>query len=381
MNAQSPPYANASKARVLAALAFEPPDIVPIFDEYWEEFRAEWRSLKGFSASGGDPNAPSSAPNDWDIVEYYGVDVRIAIPDETLWPSRARALEPSGDFTREIDGWGRVIRKRPGSYFLVEESPGMEADDHDVDALEFEPADADCRYESFEKVVAVERLRRCVFTKVGGPFIRTCFLRGMEQWLLDLALHPDFARDLVERMTDHHIAIGLESLRRANLWDTGVLINDDMCSHRGPMFSPQMFERIFLPDYARMIGAFKDAGARFVILHCDGDLRPLLPMLVDAGIDAINPVQYNAGMKIGELQRLYGRRLAYVGGMDNAQILPYGSDAEARRHFDELVEWARFGGVVLGGHSIGLDVSVQRYEFYHRTIRPGWEPPAWADGR
>jgi uroporphyrinogen decarboxylase len=361
----------------MRALAFEPPDTVPTFENFWEEFTLEWRRQKGFSPEGGDPRSPRGAPKDWDIFEYYGVDVRVAAADETPWPSGAQSLSSDGVYTRQRDGWGRTSRTREGSYFSSLESPGMAPDNHDVGGLEFEPADADGRYAEFEQVVAVERERRCVFAKVGGPFIRLSFVRGMEQWLLDLAAEQDFARELVERMVDHHIAIGLESLQRGNLWSTGIWIFDDMCSQRGPMMSPRTFERVFLPAYVRMIDTFKSAGARYVCLHCDGDLRPLLPMLVEAGIDAINPVQYSSGMKVGELREQYGDRLAYVGGVDNVQIMTSGTDREFTHHMAELSAWAQEGGVVLGSHSIGVDIRIDRYEAYHSTIRPGWSVPAW----
>ncbi len=372
MSVPEPATTNASTDRVLRALAFERPDVIPTYESYWDEFVDSWRQAKGL---GPDTHAEGSVPKDWDIVDYYGVDVGVASADETLWPSRIEELEPIGNYTRQRDGWGRVVREREGAQFSIIESTGMAEADRDVDALDFEPADQSSRYTAFEAKVAVERERRCVFAKVGGPFLRLSYLRGMEQWLMELAAEPDFARALVARMADHQIAIGLESLRRGTLWNTGIWIFDDMCSHINPMFSPRTFEDVFMPSYSRMIDAFKSAGARHVCLHCDGNLAPLLPLLIDAGIDAIQPVQYSSGMVINTLKKQYGEQLAYIGGVDNVQTLPSGTDAEARRHFAELVEWAHEGGVILGSHSIGPDISVERYDAYHAAIRPEWEFP------
>jgi hypothetical protein len=67
---------------------------------------------------------------------------------------------------------------------------------------------------------------------------------------------------LVEEVGDHLTAIGLDPLKRINAYEYGVWIYDDMCSLRGPMFSPATFERIFFPVYQKMIAAFKLAGDR-----------------------------------------------------------------------------------------------------------------------
>jgi hypothetical protein len=92
------------------------------------------------------------------------------------------------------------------------------------------------------------------------------------------------ARALADKVGEHITAVGVEALQRWSLQDTGIWIYDDMAHNGGPMFRPESFECVFLPAYRRMIAAYKAAGARYVFLHSDGDIRPILDMLVDAGI-------------------------------------------------------------------------------------------------
>lgn len=239
----------------------------------------------------------------------------------------------------------------------------------DLDRLQFDSPQLDARYTVFLKTIAALRPKRCIFCKTGGPYLRTTFLRGEADFLMDLAADAVFAKALADRMADHIIAIGLESLRRGDLYDTGLWIYDDMAYNHGPMMSPATFEKIFLPAYRRMVAAFKGAGAAKVMLHSDGNIAPLLDMLVDAGIDGINPVEPRAGLHLPSLKRKYGTKLAYVGGMCNSLVLPKGTPAEIKRQTREIIEAARPGGVVIGTHTIGPDIPVSNYLCYHQTVR------------
>lgn len=347
-----------SQERVMTALDHRPPDRLGKFDEFWGEFVEAWRAEKGFG-----PNVS--------IHDYYAIDIAICVADETAWPSAARVLEQRDGETISRDGWGRICRTVAGGFFSETLESAIQSP-RDLEAKPFEPATLDSRYEGFLKEVARLRTKRCVFVKTGGLYLRTAFTRGQTEFLMDLASDPGFARAQISRMADHLIQIGLESLRRANLWETGLWIYDDLANNRGPMMSPATFERLFLPDYTRMIQAFKQAGARKVILHCDGNLRPVLDLFLAAGIDGINPVEPKAGLDVVELKQHYGKRLAYIGGMCNAYVLPRGTQAEIRYHVDRIREAARDGGIIIGSHSIGADVPVENYDYYQECVMRGW---------
>jgi len=248
---------------------------------------------------------------------------------------------------------------------------------HDLDRLEFEPASLPQRYTSFVRHVRAWSAQHCVFGKIGGPFLRTTFLRGELAFLMDIAADPDFARALADRVADHLIAIGLESLRRGQLHDTGLWIYDDMGNNRQPMMSPAAFARVVLPAYRRMVAAFRQAGAAHVVLHSDGNVLPLLDMLVEAGIDGLNPLEPRAGFHLPTLQRRYGRRLTLIGGMCNSQVLPQGPVARIEAQARQIVAAGRDGGVIIGAHSIGPDIPVRHYEAYRELVaREGqyWRP-------
>lgn len=343
-----------SKQRVMAALDHRPVDRIPAFDSFWEEFRQKCVDELGLSGN-------------VDLTDYFDIDIRIAVADETPWPTRVELLADDGQRRTARDGWGRVTETVRGAFFYRELEVAV-AEKKDLDGLEFDSPQLDQRYHGFLRNVEDWRDRYCVFCKTGGPYLRTTFLRGEVNFLTDIASDPEFAKALADRVADHIIEIGLESLRRGDLYDTGLWIYDDMAYNHQPMMSPAAFERIFLPGYRRMVAAFKGAGARKVVLHSDGNIGPLLDMLLDAGIEGINPVEPRAGLHLPTLKAKYGERLAFIGGMCNSQVLPEGPEERIRGQAREIVEVARDGGVVIGAHSIGPDIPVSHYLCYHRTV-------------
>jgi hypothetical protein len=345
-----------SHERVLAACAFRRPDRIPRFDGFWE-FPNSWRERLG------DRDALS--------------DVAIWYPDETPFFTRARRLREEVGYTYEIDSWGRLIRRRPGAFFVEPLQTAIQ-DRGDLDALGFDPPEMDCRYltgkmdpsvayatqHEMQQALAEDKRNHCVFGKTGGPYLRSTYLRGETQFLTDIAADPSFARAIADRMSDHLIAVGLQELRRWDLCETGIWIYDDMAYNQGPMFSPARFEQVFLPAYRRMIEAFKDAGARYVFLHSDGDIRCLLDILVDAGIDGLNPLERRANMDITRIRRQYPR-LILTGGMCNTRTLVRGTRAEIEAEAREIIDLGRDGGVIIGTHSVSPEIPLANFAVYH----------------
>jgi uroporphyrinogen decarboxylase len=242
----------------------------------------------------------------------------------------------------------------------------------------FDPPELDARYRTgkadpsvtfasdseLHRALADDKQQHCVFGKTGGPYLRSCYLRGEAQFLMDMAADPPLARAVAEKITRHMTAVGLEALRRWDLCQTGIWIYDDMASNRGPMFGPRRFEEVLLPCYRQMIRAYKAAGARYVFLHSDGDIRPLVEMLVDAGVDGLNPLERRAGMDMERLRQRFPR-LILTGGMCNTHTLIRGTREEIEAEARAIIDLGRDGGVIIGTHSISPEIPLTSYMIYH----------------
>jgi hypothetical protein len=343
-----------SQKIVRQALSFKMPDRLPVFESYWDEFIDMWRKANpGINA---------------DIEDHYGIDLAIIVAREELFPLRMREIKRDGPDVYKDDGWGRIIRTRPGTYFM-EPVERLLNKPSDLDKLHFDSPSLEFRYSNLPREAAANRAKgRAVFVKIGGPFIRTSFLRGETEFLMDLACDETFARRMVERVGEHLLQVGLESLKAADARDFGIWIYDDMANINSPMFSPRTFERIFLPVYKRIVSELKAAGARWVILHSDGNIGPVLDLLVEAGINGINPVEASAGLDVVELMKKYYGRLAFIGGVCNTHVLPGNDNEQIRRHVEAIIDAGRNGGLVIGTHSIGPDITPQSYDFYRGLV-------------
>jgi hypothetical protein len=332
-----------SRERVLRAYAFQRPDRVPRFDSFWQ-FPDSWRERLG----------PAENLSDMEIW----------VPNEGAFCTRERLVEQTEGRTVRVDTWGATTRESTGTYF---------AETLDV-AI---PAGTDPDHVTFDSPLMAARFgpardarssARAVFGKTGGPYLRTTFVRGETQFLTDIAGDPQLARTLADKMADHLAAVGVEAIRRWHLHETVMSIWDDMAFNAAPMFSPEQFERIFLPGYRLMIRAFREAGAPHVFLHSDGNILPLLDMLVDAGIDGLNPLERRAGMDIVTIRKKFPR-LILTGGMDNTDTLIHGPESRIVAEAKEIIDLGREGGVIIGTHSISPEIPLDYFAAYDETCR------------
>jgi len=346
-----------SNERVLAAINFSRPDSVPTWFGYGKGLIEDWRKHTGAE--------PGFGPG-----EHYGRDVEICVADESFFPSQRKKLSEDAHHEVRNDGWGRIVRTGKHDVYFSEALDRVLKKRSDLDRIEFEPAGLDTRYTALSrKVEAVKAAGRCKFAKIGGLYVRTHFLRGEENLLVDMATDRSFCNALFDKVADHFIGIALETLRRTDCWETGLFVYDDMANAKTTMFSPAMFELYMLPRYKRIINVCRSAGCRHFFFHSDGNLRPVLDLLLDAGFEGFHPLEPRCGMDILNLRKRYGRRMVLFGGVCNTRILPGGERGEVKAHLLPLIELAREGGVVLGSGSIESDVAPETVDFLWSVIR------------
>ncbi len=180
------------------------------------------------------------------------------------------------------------------------------------------------------------------------PFLIYKELRGQEQAFVDLVLNPELVHYCLDRLFD----LAYENTRRIYEQIPGqVLISyvaEDMGGQSDLMFSPAQVREFLLPRMVRIIDLAHEAGA-YVFHHNDGNCRRIIPDMVAAGIDVLNPIQWRArGMEREGLKRDFGDRLVFHGAMDNQYTLPFGTVAEVRQEvLDNLRILGEGGGYIL----------------------------------
>ncbi|MBI2192239.1 MAG: hypothetical protein HYU36_09665 [Planctomycetes bacterium] len=338
-----------SRERVMCALNFREPDRIPRFFSFWPEFVQTWQKTKGTGSH-------------LDVARSYGSDMMIVAANETAWPSSAKTVEQAGDQIIHRTGWGELKRTRSGAMFSQTLQTALPKR-VDPDRLEFEDPLLESRYEGAAAQAAAHQDEFAVFGKTGGPYLRAAFLRGQEDFLADIAEDPAWVKAFVDRVTDHILQVGQESIRRFQLQATGIGIYDDACSFSSPIMGPAAYEKLFFPALCKLVRGYKQAGAAKVFHHCDGNVGDLLDLWAAAGIDAVHPLEFRTGLDPVRVREKYPGRLAVIGSLDNSNILPRGDQATIRRHLARILEAARGGGFILAPHSIGPDISLDTMQY------------------
>ena len=132
------------------------------------------------------------------------------------------------------------------------------------------------------------------------------------------------------------------------------MLGDEYAWRRGPVMSPAQFREFVYPYLEELVQHIHECGA-YVVKHSDGNLWPLLDMIVDTGIDGINPLEPIADMDIGEVKAAYGERVCVIGNIDCGDLLCRGSTDQVRAAVKECMAKASPGG----GHILSSSNSVQ----------------------
>ena len=207
------------------------------------------------------------------------------------------------------------------------------------------------------------------------PFLIYGLLRGLEQAMTDLVLSPD----VVHYSLDKLYGLAYEKTKRIYETIPGrvdvTYVDEDLGSQEGLLFSPAHIREFFIPWMKKMIDLAHQAGS-FVRHHSDGAVRNILPDVVQAGIDILNPIQWRCpGMEREALKRDFGDALVFHGGVDNQHTLPFGSVEEVRREvLDNLRILGENGGYILAPcHNIQAVSPPENVVALYRTgLENGW---------
>ena len=208
---------------------------------------------------------------------------------------------------------------------------------------------------------------------INGPFWQLREWCGFENLCILMAEDPGFVEEMAEFWTEFVLETMRPILARVQV--DHVHISEDMAYKAHSMISPAMTRRFLLPSYRRWVAEIKAANPRVVIdMDSDGYIADLIPIWIEAGINCCDPIEVAAGNDIVAYRRLYGRRMAYAGGIDKRAIAAGGKvmEAEVMRVVPPLLEE---GGFIPGcDHGVPPDISWPNYIEYARLLAKltGW---------
>jgi uroporphyrinogen decarboxylase len=194
-------------------------------------------------------------------------------------------------------------------------------------------------------------------------------LCGHEGILVGMAMDPDWVRD----MCDVYVSLVINLLEMAFAQEglpDGLWVWDDLGFKHRPFMSPSMYREMIFPSHKRLYD-FAHSHGLPVIQHTDGLIESLIPPLIEAGIDCLQPLEIKAGMDLVKVKKKFGDRIALIGGMDARVLISNDLERVKKELETKLPEAMAGSGYILQvDHSVSHEV---RYETYKYFVERGLE--------
>ncbi len=338
------------KERWLAVLERKPVDRVPC--DIWATPEIVQKLCEHFSCD-----------DYWQVTDKLGIDRPYHIGGKYVGPELAKNTNIWGVKFRTID-YGT------GEYSEVEYAPL--ADVKTIRELEEYPwPSADWFDYSDVKKQIEEHQHRPIQAGHIEPFLLYCYLRGMEQAMMDLIEAPEFVEYVFDKIFDFEIK-GLERiLEQADDSIDIALTAEDLGSQTGPMLSLEHFKQFWKPRFKKYISLAKQVNAH-IFYHTDGAARVFIPDLIDMGVEILNPIQANCpGMEREGLKKDFGDKLVFHGSVDNQRVLPFGSVEDVRKEVIDCFDTLGLGGgyICAPCHNIQPNTPIENILVMYETIK------------
>jgi uroporphyrinogen decarboxylase len=330
-----------SAERVMRVLRREEPDRIPHFE--WIIDRKVREAI-----------CPGCTMEEFTV--RMGLDAILTAPDikkEQIGPRRFR------------NEWGVISEANAEEHTFPVEGPIHSPENLDA----YVPPDphAPGRYQSLERIVKKYKGKLAIGVHLNDVFSVPRYLMGFENLMLAFADQPELVRRLIDLSVEVNLEMARECARRGADF---VFTGDDYASAERPFVSPRTFRELLYPGLKRVMGGFRELGLA-IIKHTDGAIMPLLEMIVDSGIDCLDPIDPIAGMNIEKLKRDYGHRIALKGNVDCAHTLTFGSERDVVEQTKTVIRKAAAGGglILSSSNSIHSSVKPGNYLAMWNTVR------------
>lgn len=334
------------RERTLTALRRRTPDRVPMYMEFSPPVMDTFRA----ATEAEDP------------ADYFDLDVR----QVTFRPSQSTAdfssylgeLPPDSN----VNEWGvGEVRGSGWSHFVDFVHPLRNVQTiEEIEEYPFPDVTADCRWRHLASEVTLWHERgyavRGLPPFYGGTVFETAWaLRGLESLLVDFVHNPALAQALLDRVT----MISKDTAVILAKAGVDVLVTgDDVGMQRSMMMSPVMWREWLKPRLAEVIEAAKAENRDMLVLyHSCGHIEPIIPDLIEIGVDVLNPVQPES-MDPVKIKRLYGDYLSFWGTVGTQTTLPFGSPDDVKSEVKRMIRTVGRGGglLIAPSHVIEPDV-------------------------
>jgi len=354
------------RERVLRTIEHQEPDRIPL-DEAYYNFSLQspdarerlMRTLKIYDIDG--------------VKDFLGIDLRdlFMMPSETFM-RQAVYKEPPWLWTHKLPGnkyrdeWGIEYEiGATGEYFHYIHHPLQQIEN--LEEYEFVDVNAPGRFEKAEEQMKKWSDKYAICGHMEATFFEQAwYLRGFRRLIRDLYEKETFC----ERLFDKLLELRLEQGKRwVELGVDIVRLGDDFGTQTGMLISFDMWRKYFKPRMKKLIATLKKTRA-YVFYHSDGYIEPLIPELIEIGVDILNPIQPECN-NLERIKKEFGTKLTLHGTLSVQRTLPFGSIEDIENEVrSRLKICGPGGGLILAPcHAVGPDVTIEKLIALYRSAQ------------
>jgi uroporphyrinogen decarboxylase len=355
-----------SKERVIAAIRHSTPDRVPVDIRYAPELGSMLRGALGLRT-------------DADLQQWFGQDV---VPVRPEFPSAVSPIKYADPTIRiDANGYYRDIYGVPfklmendlQSYLeTVQDLPLKDLDSiADLERYPW-PTTEPWDYSKIEGQIDANT-GSATWCRSRGFFTTSQLMRGMDGFLVDLMLNQDYAHSLIGRIIDFVFEDARKTLEAGKGKYTFIEYNDDFGMQNSMMLSPDLWREFAKPEIRKFAELAHRNGA-FLKCHSCGSIYPIIPDLIEVGVDILNPIQPLAkDMDPFRLKKEFGKDLCFHGAVDIQNLLPFATAIEVGDHVKKLIDVVgECGGFIISGsHTLQADAKVENIIALREAIHSG----------
>jgi uroporphyrinogen decarboxylase len=329
-----------SKDRVRMALSFQEPDRVPVTATYVPEVVSRLRAIKGDA----EYDIGVSMGNDC-IKTCVGLEMSFYSSPDPLYYCK----------------WGikwRNVTNYTGHYTEIVGHP-LAGDESKLDSYQIPDPLEDSQYDDCRELIERYGKDKWIIGSCQcSIFEASWYLRGLDQFLVDMAINQDYANALMDKVMQFPLNAAKKYIE---LGVDMVWFGDDVATQCTMMISPAMWREYLKPRYAKIFAECKKMNPNIKIAyHSCGNCEAIIDEMIEIGLDVLNPLQ-PAAIKPFEVKKKYGNRLALFGGLDVQWTMPFGTADDVRNDVRKLIaECGKGGGYILTpAHHIQSDTSIE----------------------
>lgn len=354
------------RERVLKTIQHQEPDRVPLDEAYYSfslqspEGRQKLMRTVGLSDVDG-------------VKDFLGIDLRdlFMMPSETFM-GQAVYKEPPWVWVHELPGnryrdeWGIEYEiGATGEYFHYVHHPleGLEK----IDDYQFLDLNAPGRFETAEEQMRRWSGKYAICGHMEATlFEQAWYLRGFRRLIRDLYDNEAFCESLFDKLLEFRLE---QAKRWVELGVDIIRLGDDFGTQTGMLISLATWRRYFKPRMKKLIDTLKKSRL-YVFYHSDGCIEPLIPELIEIGVDILNPLQPECN-NIERIKREFGTRLTLHGTVSVQRTLPFGTIEDVENEVrSRLKICAPGGGLILAPcHAVGPDVTIEKLITLYRCAQ------------